>query len=374
MLYELPAAEIESIRPLLDELKIHLVADSVLAGITPAQVYVDEQQPALALVLAGHRYLLLGAPGSPAQRQELQRLLLETIFPQKRAAGEEMFGLYYADPAWKDHLPQIIPYPLAVQREYYICRRPLPDPFDLLPEIQLRPVDAALLAETGLGGLDDLQEEMCSERSSIGEFLAHSFGICAIHAGELAGWCLSEYNSGSCCEVGIETRIPYRRRGLATSMTRALVAEAFRRGLTQVGWHCFAENLASANTARKAGFEKVCDYSASLCWYDEAVGLTVSGNQHLERSEFAQAMHWYQTGLERGLRHRWLYWSAGRAAAALGQEEAALNYLGLALEAGFDDLERLQSSEYLRSLHGSPGWLALVERFATARDNARQSD
>ncbi len=130
-------------------------------------------------------------------------------------------------------------------------------------------VDAALLATPNLKHLDTLKEEMTSERPSVEDFLAKSFGVCAIHDNELAGWCLSEYNADGRCEIGIETISDYRMRGLATALTLALLEHAFSHGITEVGWHCFKRNEASAKTALKAGFDKVCDYKSFIVLLQE---------------------------------------------------------------------------------------------------------
>ena len=131
-------------------------------------------------------------------------------------------------------------------------------------------VDADLLAQDSLESITALREETTSERPSMEDFLAKSFGVCALHENALAGWCLSEYNTEGRCEIGIETVSPFRKRGLATALTLALLEHAFAKGYTEVGWHCFKRNAASGNTARKAGFDKVRDYPAFIVWYDEA--------------------------------------------------------------------------------------------------------
>ena len=109
--------------------------------------------------------------------------------------------------------------------------------------------------------------EMCSERPSVEDFLARSFGVCLVdeEQGTLAGWCLSEYNCGNRCEVGIEVAEAYQRRGMGTLLARALCREAFaRRGIRQVGWHCLAANAASGATARRAGLRLIKQYVGAV--------------------------------------------------------------------------------------------------------------
>ena len=107
---------------------------------------------------------------------------------------------------------------------------------------------------------------MCSERDTIQEFLEKSFGIALLYQDQLAGWCLSEYNWARCCEVGIATLAPHQRRGLAALQTYAFMELAIERGIHRIGWHCFANNRASATTALKTGFTKRHDYPVHLVW------------------------------------------------------------------------------------------------------------
>jgi GNAT superfamily N-acetyltransferase len=123
----------------------------------------------------------------------------------------------------------------------------------------LRPVDRDLLNERHLQNLDLLMEEMCSERPSVTDFLDKSFGFCAMYGDEIVGWCLSEYNTPTRCEVGIEALAAHRRRGLATAMASALIEQALSRGLSRINWHCYAGNAPSVATALRVGFEKVAD-------------------------------------------------------------------------------------------------------------------
>jgi RimJ/RimL family protein N-acetyltransferase len=154
---------------------------------------------------------------------------------------------------------------IHANREYYACKKLKHKWQDFMPEgFQLQMVDADLLANTSLKHLDTLKEEMISERPSVDDFLAKSFGVCAIHENELASWCLSEYNADGRCEIGIETTSDYRQRGIATALTLAFLEHAFSHGIKEVGWHCFKRNETSAKTALKAGFDKVCDYKSFI--------------------------------------------------------------------------------------------------------------
>jgi RimJ/RimL family protein N-acetyltransferase len=90
-----------------------------------------------------------------------------------------------------------------------------------------------------------------------GVWFGASRSVCLLHEQEIVGWCLSEYNAGPRCEIGIATAEPFRRRGLATLMARAFIDHALTQGVYDIGWICWAGNRPSVATAEKLGFELV---------------------------------------------------------------------------------------------------------------------
>ena len=258
----------EKIRPLLLDMDFHLIGRSILSEKTPATIFVDNtEQPNALFAQAGHRYILAGDCEIDSFNIGIQKFFTNVIYPREVAAGHEGFALYYDSPAWERRVGAILASKETIHanREYYACKKLKHKWQDHLPEgFQLKTVDADLLATPELVHLDALKEEMTSERPSVEDFLAQSFGVCAIYNNELAGWCLSEYNADGRCEIGIETTSDYRQRGIGTALTLALLEHAFSHGITEVGWHCFKRNEASAKTALKAGFEKIHDYKSFI--------------------------------------------------------------------------------------------------------------
>ena len=254
------------VRSLFAGMEQHLAVRAVLRGVASGRVFADEAA-GQAVVWVQHRVLL---GGRPAQNERLAELLRE-IAATSAARGDYGFGLYYPTP-WTEVAPALLAglqsFPLA--RQYW--QRDLADLPPGQPAVpaglRLQAVDSTLVEDATLGGVEALREEMCSERPSVADFLARSFGVClttdAATGRELAGWCLSEYNCDDRCEVGIETVETYRRQGLATAMTLALCAAAREHGLHSVGWHCIAANQPSAATARRAGFAHVLSYPSHV--------------------------------------------------------------------------------------------------------------
>ena len=256
----------ELIRPLLLNMDIHLVGRSILAKQTPAQMFVDNvEHPKTLFAQVGHRYIFAGDSEIDSFNLGIQKLFTNVIYPREIAAGQEGFALYYDSPTWEKRVGALLSgkETIHADREFFACKKLKHNWRDFLPEgFHLKMVNADLLAMPDLKHLDTLKEEMTSERPSAEDFLAKSFGVCAVHDNELAGWCLSEYNADGRCEIGIETTGDYRQRGIATALTLAFLEHAFSNGITEVGWHCFKRNEASAKTALKAGFDKVCDYKS----------------------------------------------------------------------------------------------------------------
>lgn len=275
----------ELVAAIFQPMRIHLAIRNILEGSTPGAILVDDPiHPCLALAEHDSRYYLAGPANLPVSNASLRDYFRESVYPEHQKTGRSWFILYVAPGPWEKVIPELLGDKDLVPRgrQYYVhdteAESILANPnhridwHAQLPEgFHLRPVDQALLDEP-IQDLDDLKEEMCSERSSVDDFLGKSFGVALIDAhsqdqrGVLAGWCLSEYNCADHCEVGIGTQEPYRRRGFATLMGRAMIEQAHSVGVTHIGWHCFTFNQASVATALKLGYRKVMDYPAFVKW------------------------------------------------------------------------------------------------------------
>jgi RimJ/RimL family protein N-acetyltransferase len=367
-LYELPRTDFERVRPLFRKMDIHLPLQAILAGNVDAPIYVDNTlHPQIALTWTGHRFYLAGAPGNSQLIAAARQVFWEKFALRAKKADLDSYMVSYPSERWEGMIKAMLlgQDPIKSSREYYAYKA---SKFDwraqLPPDMLLRQVDAALLSERRWKNLEFLTEEMVSERPTVDEFLAKSFGVCLVSSDEIIGWCLSEYNTGHRCEVGIATRSDYQRQGLATLMTAAFVDLARSKDVARVGWHCNATNAASARTALRAGFEKVADYPVFFGWFDAATNLAGNGYFAHGQGAYAEALSFYERAFALGDVPDWAYWGAACDAAMVGQAEQALGYLAEAIERGFDDLEQIQASRYLVSLHDTPGWQALLQKLA----------
>jgi RimJ/RimL family protein N-acetyltransferase len=365
-LQELKYNEYERVRPLFRKMDIHLPLQAILAGNVNAPIFVDSaMNPQSAITWTGHRFYLAGAPGNNDFVSAARRVFTEKFTLRSRKAGIDSYQVYYpATAAWENTVTALLPaHPIKAQRQYYSFKSSRIDWKELLPVgVTVRTVDAAFLTERRWKNPEFLTEEMLSERESVEDFLSKSFGVCALRGDEIIGWCLSEYNTGHRCEVGIATREDHQRQGLAASLAVAFVELARSRDVARIGWHCNASNVASGKTALKAGFEKAADYPIYFGWFDEAANLAGNGYFAHARGEYAQALEFYEKSFTLGDAPDSAYWGAACDAAMSGQGDKALAYLSEAVERGYDDREQLEASPYLASLRETAGWKAILEK------------
>ena len=269
---ELHTTERARAAPLFAGLDWHVALPAVLAGRAAGAVYADSAgAPRSGLLLTAHQAYLAGDPGNGSFLAALRPVLERRFVPDGWEVGA--FALYYDHPDWPAAVETALAAGLKDFRARPRCHF-LKDQRDErdglaasaasgLPEgFRLVAVDAALVDDPALENKEELLEEMCSERASVADFLARSFGLALLHGNAVAGWCLSEYNLGHRCEVGIAVDEPFRRRGLATLLGRAFARQALAAGVTEIGWHCWQDNAASCATARALGFTLAHEYTS----------------------------------------------------------------------------------------------------------------
>lgn len=269
-MFEMSPQPNSSARSLFEPLENHLLIGAFFESRLPAaKLVVDHPTaPRAAFLRYNSRMIFAGNPFLEAFNASLRRSLTEDIIPAMLAEGHDATLLVFSD-GWPAALETIFAgFELLKGQRLYFESKPQTTETEigLPPGFTLCQVERALL-ESGISGLDALREEMCSERASVEDFLEKSFGLCPVYENELAGWCLSEYNTGERCEIGIATLEPFQRRGVAASLTRAFLAEARRRGYTRVGWDCWERNTASVASAKRAGLLLVEAYPALVALF-----------------------------------------------------------------------------------------------------------
>ncbi len=253
---ELTPAQYDSVRPLFTSLTHYLTPEAIFAGLTPGRVFADAPNaPQTAVAWYGHRAFVVGRADEPTQ-QQMADWWRDVVLLERAKSG--LGGLVlHVDTTWAQYITAVCTPPtpqVYTRRAYRLDARGASWAVDFPADFRLRSVAADLLADERVQNKAYLTEEMVSERPSTEDFLAKSFGVCLLHEQEIVGWCLSEYNCGPRCEIGIAVAEPFRRRGLATLMARAFIDQALTQGVYDIGWICWAGNRPSVATAEKLGF------------------------------------------------------------------------------------------------------------------------
>ena len=365
-MYKLDPGEYFLGRKFLGGLDIHLAAKALVEGDSPGEIFLDDKAaPQSMFARTMKRCYLAGKHDNQQFNQQLKQLFVEEFFPRGINKGERGFSLFYAPGEWEPVIPEHLLDEIYPQdrHHYYRCkklsgnwRRHLPGGYNLVK------VDKALLENEALGSYADLIEEIHSECQSVPEFLEHRFGYCILQGDQIITWCLSEYNSGGRCEVGIATHPDHRRKGLATAASLALVEKALGMDYHEVGWHCYAGNEGSIATALSAGFEFVSDYPAFWVSYDRAIAMGVQGNQRFERQAYQEAVEWYLRAIAEKSAPAWVYWNTACAFAHLDEQEKSFEFLHRAVDEGFTDSDHIKNSPHFAQWHGSEEWESLLKR------------
>ena len=246
--------EIEPMRTrrLWDGMGIHLAVESILTGAKTARMFVDSEKPNAALTWLGHRLYLVG---------EISECFSELL--QEFAKTHKRFVAYPSREALEGAEKLLAGYGVKRRGRFYYEGDPTVHSWVVNPPdgYAVERITEELLSRN-LVHTDWVREEMCSERASIEEFLVKGFGFAAIYRGEFACWCMSEYNLGDRCEVGIETGPEHRRRGLANQVASAMFRYAAGVGIRRVGWHCWMDNMGSTATAERLGLKPIAEYTA----------------------------------------------------------------------------------------------------------------
>ncbi len=251
--YELETLNSDLLRPLFSALKprqLHL--ESVLAGHSSGRVFVDRiERPRAAAIVAGEGcYIggecptgtLLGAINSLLPRDQYTAIFFPPDLPS-RALDVLADGLYMRRAVRWHGCLETTPREIGSRRD----------------SIAVRPVDAEVL-ESDLVGVDDLRETILSEWKTFPLFHELGFGSIAVTDGRIVARSTCDYVADGASEIGVGVDEDFRLRGLGTAVATATARQAFSRGLREVGWHCWANNVGSLGVAANVGFEPTGRY------------------------------------------------------------------------------------------------------------------
>ncbi len=243
--------------------RVAMVAAAVEAGNSRAEQWVlDLEDDGFCTVLwdKGNNVLYCSGSAEPSHTlsEGLDRLLLDVIRPQCLGTERPYFSTKCLSHKLEDMWEYSVqPWLTGSHRKCFYERSWTQE----LPEGEMTkrlgfsvlPIDRSLLNDTALANIDAIREEVSGMWPSLEAFCQYGFGVAIAYKGEVLSWCTAEYVSDDRCGVGIETVESYQKQGLATWLTHEFLLEAQRRRIN-VGWECWAGNVASIRVAEKCGF------------------------------------------------------------------------------------------------------------------------
>jgi RimJ/RimL family protein N-acetyltransferase len=90
-------------------------------------------------------------------------------------------------------------------------------------------------------------------------FLQHGIGLCLMAGHEICSEAYAVFFGGGRVEIGVITHEAYRQRGYATVACQHLIKHCETQGYPTY-WSCEQDNVASAATARKLGYQVQKEY------------------------------------------------------------------------------------------------------------------
>lgn len=243
----------------------HLAVASVLAGVLPGRIYVDDPgRPTAAVLIPAnqHRVYVGGEPSAHLLADVVHLLYKPSLAPRY------WFMVHYPSNAWKpaiEHALQGLGESASAHHLYRLKDPSVLPASPLKDAIVLAPIERTLVEDASLVNRDMLIDEIHSESPSLEYFYRQHFGFCALDGRQLVGWCLAEYHYQGRYELGIGTLEAYQRQGIATHVASAVIKQAFAEGATEIGWQCRANNIPSIATALKLGFQKELEYPVVVC-------------------------------------------------------------------------------------------------------------
>ncbi len=374
MIHSLEQKNYGKVRPLFKPLDFNLTVNAVIERASPGRIYVDDvADPSTAFMCSAEGYYLSGYERNEAFNAALNRLIVEKI-----AAGdtvrenEEELSLCIHPDTWEAKLDALLGRPpiKAVRRHYFCTKLRIVDWKAHLPDgFLVYPINRKLLEKLDLDIPRHITSWMKSNWGSIEGYMRKGFGFCMLHGNKVVSWCVADCASGDMCEIGIHTRLEYRRRGLATLTAAATVDFCLSQGFRSVGWHCNEDNLGSIGVAEKVGFELERRYFHYYYMFNEARHLAELGLAAFRAKRYRETTECYERVFAAKDIPHWMpgemhlyYHLTARASAALGDSKTALKYLEKAIENGWADLEETRNCAEFRSLHGTPDWKRLLKK------------
>jgi len=251
---ELPPSAFERVKPLFHHIRdMRAAVFTVLEGNQIGRVWVDQVANPRSAVMSSDFCYLTSTPDASDFQADTAKWLGDEVLNR-----QEYTPLFYFSRPWEAALQTILP-AYGVQR--YVLSK---FDFDVQRYRELQtgwqkrvPTGFALQrtnAQSALevGGIPHIW-------GSVDNFLEHGFGFCMLDESQsdehlaFAGSVQTVFVGDCHAETGVETREPYRRKGLATALCCAYIDLCLQSGIYPE-WGCGVDNEPSERLAYKLGY------------------------------------------------------------------------------------------------------------------------
>ena len=337
--------------PLFTEMaQWNVYVTAVLQQTSHGRIYVDNlEAPQSGILISLDRAYLVGRSDNADFNTALRDALTATLLAGDRVnPADPELVITLDSPDWEPALADIVADwrwpPIWGSNQHFTFGETQLDWHIALPAgYTIARLDAVLLQALGEHLPKNIADSLEIGWQNEANFLQHGFGFVALHSNEIVCWCLADVTAEERCEIGIETAVSHRNRGLATAVTAATVEFCQQAGFRHIGWHCEASNHASSRTAQKAGFVLERAYNDYTFIYDEPRHYAELGRFYFKAQLYNEAADMLEIAIETDdAPPAYVYFLTARAMAHL-KEPVALEYLQEAIAAGFKDWQLLET-------------------------------
>jgi GNAT superfamily N-acetyltransferase len=354
---ELEKNEFYEVKKLFEDFSDHISIKGVIKGDLQGRIFADGSR--LSAVAETPQGIFLGGDfRDDGFINEMNTIIKSDILPKYEKKGKLDYIVFYSQGDKEENALNLMFDGLDPMKS---MRRTFSN--DMLKVEEklsegIYPVCKELLTKNDLPGLEGVIEEILNGWASIDDFIMRGFGCVAIQNNKIIGWCLTDWVVGDECEIGIETYPEYRKQGIGQKMANGTLTLAKNIGIKRTGWQCWTNNEGSIATAKSVGFKQIKEFPVFFGWAKALNNLLVNGNYYMfgkrnlniGHADFARSAWNYSQALDKGW--DWggnasLYWNCACMFYKSGQIKPAKNYYKLALEKGWQGIEKHINSPYV---------------------------